>query len=485
MSDYRASIQHRFERVAREQGESRALVAGDREWSYGELLSDVERCAAGLHHAGVNWGEPVVVALPNSPEFVVAALATFAVGGVLVPLNPRYKTEEIEQHVQLCRPRVVVHTPELDAAFSRTGVATRVSDIGVLSRAATSTQSEDGTALTGLYMFSSGSTGKSKRITRTQQQVLGEFEALAERLELHASDRVLCSVPLFHAHGFCNALLAALLSGATLILAPGEFNPRATLKLLSEQAVSVFPAVPFMFQLMSETTLDVAADLSTLRWAVSAGAALPETVAKSFADRFGQRVSQLYGTTETGAISVQVLPQVSAASVGRPLPGTRVEVRDERGALRQAGQEGEIWVTAATATTAYDDLPEQTRQCFKAGWFFTGDLGHLDEHGDLFITGRKKLLINVAGFKVDPLEVEAVLTRHPAVSEAVVVGVAQGALGEKIKAVLVLREGHSCSEREISGFIAERLADYKVPKWIEFVTEIPRSPLGKVLRKYL
>jgi long-chain acyl-CoA synthetase len=304
-------------------------------------------------------------------------------------------------------------------------------------------------------------------------------------LALSSRDRVLCAVPLFHAHGFCNALLAALLSGATLILAPGEFNPRATLKLLSEHAVSIFPAVPFMFQLMSDTALDAPVDVSALRWTISAGAALPETVAASFEARFGRRIAQLYGTTETGAISVQTAPAVSAVSVGQPLPGTRIEIRDEQGAPLPSGQDGEIWVAAATAATSYDDLPEQTAQCFKASWFFTGDLGHLDERRDLFITGRKKLLINVAGFKVDPLEVEAVLTRHPAVSEAVVVGMSQGALGEKIKAVLVLREGQACSEREVSAFVAERLADYKVPKWVEFVSEIPRSPLGKVLRKYL
>jgi long-chain acyl-CoA synthetase len=483
VSETSRGIYLRFERIAREHGKHRALIVGDRAWSYSELLNDVQRCAAGLRRAGVQWGDGVVVALPNSPELVVAAFATFAVGGVLAPLNPRYKAEEVAQHLQLCRPRVVVHAADIEAVYSRSG-AVLISDLRVLSGDAASTEPE-GTALTGLYMFSSGSTGKSKRITRTQQQVLAEFDALSACLQLRASDCVLCAVPLFHAHGFCNAMLAALLSGATLLIAPGEFNPRATLKLLSEHAVSIFPAVPFMFQLMSDTALDAAIDLSALRWAISAGAALPETTAQNFEARFGRRIGQLYGTTETGAISVQTSPRVSAASVGQPLPGTQVEIRDERGGVQPSGQEGEIWVAAVTMTTAYDDLPDQTAQCFKAGWFFTGDLGHLDQQGDLFITGRKKLLINVAGFKVDPLEVEAVLTRHPAIAEAVVVGTSQGALGEKIKAVLVLREGHSCSEREVTAFVAERLTDYKVPKWIEFVNEIPRNPLGKVLRKDL
>jgi long-chain acyl-CoA synthetase len=182
---------------------------------------------------------------------------------------------------------------------------------------------------------------------------------------------------------------------------------------------------------------------------------------------------------------VQTRVAPGATGVGRPLSGTRIEIRDEHGASLPTGREGEIWVSAATATRAYDDLAELTEQCFKADWFFTGDLGHLDEQGELFITGRKKLLINVAGLKVDPLEVEAVLSRHPAVAEAVVVGVPQATVGEKVKAVLVLREGQQASERDITVFVAERLADYKVPKLVQFVSEIPRSALGKVLRKYL
>jgi long-chain acyl-CoA synthetase len=479
-----AAIYQRFREVAQRDPAASALIADAQRWDYGQLLSQVDQCAAGLRQAGVQWGDAVVVALPNASDFVVTALATFAVGAVLVPLNPRYKADEIEQHLQLSQPRVIVCAASLQHLFSSRTGALQPSELALSATVHASLPAE-GSRLTGLYMFSSGSTGKSKRVTRTQRQVLGEFDALAQRLQLQASDRILCTVPLFHAHGFCNAMLAALLSGATLVLAAGEFNPRATFKSLSDQAVTIFPAVPFMFQLMNDTALDHAPNLSALRWAISAGATLPQSVARRFAERFGKPVRQLYGTTETGAISVQTVAGADAASVGQPLMGTRIQIRDEHGALLEAGREGEIWVAAATATTAYDDLPELTARCFQAGWFFTGDLGHLDERGHLFITGRQKLLINVAGLKVDPLEVEAVLSRHTAVAEAVVVGVTQSTLSEKVKAVLVLREGQRANERDIMAFVAERLADYKVPKLIEFVSEIPRSPLGKVLRKYL
>jgi long-chain acyl-CoA synthetase len=342
-----------------------------------------------------------------------------------------------------------------------------------------------GDALSGVYMFSSGSTGKSKRVTRTQEQLVLECDALRERLELGAQDRILCTVPLFHAHGFCNAMLAALLNGGALILPEGEFNPRATAKLLCDQAVTVYPAVPFLLQLLTETQFDAALDLSALRWAISAGVALPQTVAEQFSSRFGKPVHQLYGTTETGVIAVQAPAVTKPESVGQPLAGTQIVIRDEQGAALPVGQQGEVWVSAASATKAYDGLPEMTARCFDGNWFGTGDLGYLDQDGDLFITGRTKLVINVAGLKVDPLEIEAVLKLHPAVADVVVLGVPHGALGEKVKAAVVLAEGRHCSEQELLAHAGARLADYKLPKLIEFITEIPRSALGKVLRKDL
>jgi len=255
--------------------------------------------------------------------------------------------------------------------------------------------------------------------------------------------------------------------------------------VLAGHAVTAYPAVPFMFQLLAETQFESAPDLAALRWPISAGAALPQTVAEHFTKRFAKSIRQLYGTSETGAISVDVAPTVKAGSVGQPLAGTRIEIRDEHGATLAAGAAGQIWVSAGSATKAYDGLPEMTTRCFVGDWFATGDLGYLDAEGTLYITGRKKLVINVAGFKVDPLEIEAVLSRHPAVAEVVVVGIPHGAFGERIKAAVVLRAGRHCTEQELIAHASDQLADYKLPRLIEFVAEIPRSPLGKILRKDL
>jgi long-chain acyl-CoA synthetase len=462
--DSQPSIHQRFRQVARTHGDRVALRIDERAWSYAELLAHVESRATQLTSAGVQPGNAVALVLPNGFELVVSALASFAAGAILAPLNPKFRDAELQHHLQQCRPKVVL----------REGPPT-VSSVSAPTEPAVS----------GVFMFSSGSTGKSKRITRTQRQLLGEYEALAQRLELSHDDRVLCAVPLFHAHGFCNALLAALLSGATLILSSGEFNARSTMRVLSERQVTVFPAVPILFKLLVETQFEPVPDLSSLRWPISAGAPLPESVAEGFLRRFGKAIHQLYGTTETGAITVQEQLVATPGSVGRALLGSEIAVRDEGDRALSSGEEGEVCVRALTATQQYDGLPEQTAQSFRAGWFYTGDLGHLDASGELFITGRKKLLINVAGYKVDPLEVEQVLAQHPAVAEVVVLGVDLGAQGEKVKAAVVLKPAHSCSERELIAYAHEHLAEHKVPRMVEFIAEIPRSALGKILRKDL
>jgi long-chain acyl-CoA synthetase len=162
-----------------------------------------------------------------------------------------------------------------------------------------------------------------------------------------------------------------------------------------------------------------------------------------------------------------------------------ISILDESGQQLACGQEGEIWITSPAMTHQYDDLPEVTKECFIGDRFFAGDLGYLDDAGDLFVTGRKKLMINVAGYKVDPLEIEQVLKAHPAIEDAVVVGVTDPQYGELIKAVVVRVAGEACDEQDLIAYTASQLTEYKVPKVIEFRNEIPYSPLGKVLRKYL
>lgn len=467
-----------------------AVVVDGAALSYGELLEQVDLCAAGLAAAGCGIGVPVAVALPNSLDFVIASLATFAIGGVLVPLNPKFKEDELRHYIETSAPRVILHPPSLDTLIeSLAGPSTtRAHSVAALSGNA---HFEPVTGIDpqapALYMFSSGSTGKSKRVTRTQANILAEYDALVRTAGISAEDCILCTVPLYHAHGFGNALLAALLTGGKLVLPGSEFNARATMNLLVSTGVTVYPGVPFMFKMLCDTRFAETPDLSRLRLAFSAGAPLPESVSARFSQLYGKTVGQLYGSTETGAISLNVLRQHDKPlSVGLPLSGFDIEIREEDGRVLGPGEAGEIWIRTPAATRGYDGLPEMTEECFAAGYFFAGDTGFRDLDGYLYVTGRKKLLINVAGYKVDPLEVEDVLMKHPQVADAVVIGVEHPGYGEKIKAVIVRQpEAGDCTEEELIAYAAEHLAEYKVPRTVEFRAEVPRSPLGKILRKYL
>jgi long-chain acyl-CoA synthetase len=285
-----------------------------------------------------------------------------------------------------------------------------------------------------------------------------------------------------------NCLTTLVRTGSTLVIMeePNPFilNRGRALELLERHEVTIFPGVPFNFRLLAE--VEDPPELPSLRLCFSAGTGLPRQAFLGFRERYGIAVRQLYGSTETGVMTINMDPDpvATSASVGTPAAGVQVMAVDEDGRPLPQGQEGEIAVSGPAITRGYADMEELTRETFRNGYYFTGDLGRVDAEGRVFITGRKKLFIEVAGHKVDPVEVEDVLVAHPKVREAVVVGVKGRVEGEEIvKAAVVSTDG--CEQRELIAFCHERLANFKVPQIVEFREEIPKSPLGKILRKYL
>ena len=456
--------------------------------AYLEVVERIARCAAGLQASECVAGNAVVVMLDNSLDFVIACFAVWMLGAIVVPVNPHYKDDEIRHIFESISPKLVLHSQSLRMLVitALPGVphfeSTAALEIGSPLKNINAYPSAPA-----LHMFSSGTTGKPKRVTRSQTQLLCEFDALAKSINVGPSDRFLCTIPLYHAHGFCTAMVAGLLSGAGMVLAKGEFNARATVALLERYHITIYPSVPLMIRMLSEIRFSAPPALAHLRLVFSAGAPLPKAVASRFAERFNITVGQLYGSTESGAVTLNIHHQADKPeSVGRPLAGFEIQIRSELGQKLPPRQLGEIWVRTPATTLAYDGLPELSADVFVGEYFFTGDLGWNDEDGDLYISGRKKLLINVAGNKVDPLEVEEVLGAHPSVAEVVVIGKPHRAYGEMVKAVVVSACADMPEDPEVLlSFCAERLAEYKIPKVIEFRDEIPRSPLGKILRKYL
>jgi long-chain acyl-CoA synthetase len=265
---------------------------------------------------------------------------------------------------------------------------------------------------------------------------------------------------------------------------PFILKRQRALEVLVRERATIFPGVPFLFRMLADVPGD--ADLSALRLCYSAGTSLPPAIFEAFQRRFGLPVRQLYGCTEAGALTINLEPDptATAGSVGRPMEGVEIEIVDENRHAVPRGTTGEIAIRTPAMTRGYHDMDELNRDVFRDGFFFTGDVGRLDDQGRLWITGRKKLFIEVAGNKVDPIEVEDVLIAHPTVEEAVVVGLPGKTAGEEVvKAVVVATA--PLAERELIDWCQARLARFKVPQLVEFRAEIPKSPLGKVLRKYL
>jgi long-chain acyl-CoA synthetase len=288
-------------------------------------------------------------------------------------------------------------------------------------------------------------------------------------------------------------MLAALAAGAALHPV-ATFGRHQAIELIAREAITLFIGVPFMFSALARTRVEPAADWSSLRLAVSASAAMPPELNREFHARFGLHVRQLYGSTETGSISVHLEPEIAGtlASVGRPLPGVEVRVLADDGTPVAAGETGEVAVRSPWAIAAYRPeggegregprAPEGTGS-FRDGYFLTGDLGRLDPTGRLYLLGRKRFLINRGGYKVNPREIEEVLEAHPAVGDLVVVGEPTVFGDERIKAIVVPRG--PCDAATLIAYCRGRIADFKIPSSIEFRDALPKSATGKVRRGLL
>jgi long-chain acyl-CoA synthetase len=458
-----------------------AVVAGDLRLTYAELAADVERVAAGLAARGVAPGDAVAILTLPGPPSVLALLGTLRAGAVAVPMSPASKPAEIDFCLRDSGARTVLGEGPGGLALD---------EVRAAGRSAAPAPGPAGPDADALFAYSAGATGRPKRVPRTHRQLVAEARSIVAVLDLTPADTIFCALPLFHAYGLGCCLLAALRSGATMLFAGEERRPFAldrtrVLGLLEHAGVTVFPAVPFHLRVLADAP--GGADLSGLRICLSAGNALPRPTWHAFESAFGVPPRQMYGCTEAGAVTVNLDgdPRATAGSVGRPLEGVEVAVVDASGDPVEPGRLGEITIRSAAMTRGYAGAgAEVNAAAFPGGAFLTGDRGRLDADGRLWLTGRRKRLIDVRGDKVDPVEVEDVLAVHPRVRDVVVVGAQSTVEGEELIKAVVVADG-PCAARELVRFCRERLADHKAPRIVEFRDEIPRSPLGEVERKYL
>ena len=470
--------------------------------TYEGLIELAGRFCSELESAGVRPFDPVAVILRNSRQFLVAMFGMWKLGAVPVPLNPQLQEAELRKYAKDSGFRAVVTAArnsqlplqmqangagidhvwlcpsEADSWIYR-GPACAKSIAAEIRLAHTGAIKPDHPAIT---QYSTGSTGTPRRIMRTHRQLLGEFHSVSGVLKVTPADRILGVAPFFHSHGLMNAAMLALLSGAALYPVD-TFFPRDVARMIEREALTGFAGVPFMFQLLSD--LQERYDFSSLRFALSAGASLPQSTARDFQKKYSIRIRQLYGSTETGVICIHCADDVSRDPncVGSPIPGVRVRIVDDSCQPVPHGRTGMLQIVSPFAAIQYDDAAQTRESYFTDCSFLPGDLGELSGDGLLTLRGRRRGFINVSGNKVDPAEVEAALLGIPGIVEAAVLGVPDPPADEKIKAVLVAAAGVSQSMLRLE--CVTRLPEFKRPKVIEFRHELPRSPLGKVLRKCL
>ncbi len=469
--------------------------------SYARFMDEVHAVRDGMRAAGVKPGDVVGIVMPNGPEVLFTFFGALAAGAAAMPINPELKAEEIDFALDDSHSSLVVVTPNAEARIA--GCATLPERRARLMFSGSSGCTLDGPGTGGLpprmtggeaggddnalLLYTSGTTSRPKGVPLTHDNLLASARNVAESYALTADDRTLCVMPLFHVHGLVASVMATLYAGGTVVV-PQRFSASAFWRLADTYRPSWYTAVPTIHTILLNTAdQNLVGEPPPMRFVRSCSSALAPATQEAFEARFNVAVLQAYGMTEAShQVATNPLPPAGRkeGSVGQPT-GLQVTVLDDDGAELPLGVVGEVSIRGENVTRGYLRNPEATAAAFTNGWFRTGDQGLIDEDGYIFLLGRIKELINRGGEKITPLEIDEVLLRHPAVAEAVAVGVPHPVYGEEVEAVVALHPGHTADAAELIGFVKEHLADFKAPKAIRFVPEIPRGATGKIQRRRL
>ncbi len=339
-----------------------------------------------------------------------------------------------------------------------------------------------------VILYTSGTTGKPKGVTLSHNNFYYQCsEVVTSVMDMRAEDRVVMVLPLFHVFGLSNGLVSAIYNAASMVLV-SHYSPKNLLQAIEDHDATILIAIPSMYQhLLQSARVRKQSLPKTLRGCLSGGAPLAVATIQEFEQLFDTRINEGYGLTETtSAVSLNPTGEgYREGSIGPPAFGVTMGIMDEEGNLLDNNQEGEIVIKSRVVTKGYWNNQEATDESIYDGWFHSGDLGYRDDEGYYFITDRKKDLIIRGGFNISPREVEETLATHPAVHEAAVIAVEDRREREAVKAFIVLKEGTTATNAELSEFCGANLAPYKVPKIFEFVDALPKSATGKILRREL
>ena len=527
------SLHEMLKQAAKRFGKRPCIHYQGRTMSYSEVDDLSSRFASGLIGLGLKKGDRVAVFLPNMPQFVISYYGILRAGGVVVPCSPLYKERELEAQLRDSGASMIVAANDvvrgsdlyasLEGCRGRLGlshvIAASVTDYlpGVkralaglakvrnmkrkntvafldlvgksdpISAAAEVNPIED----TAVLQYTGGTTGVSKGAILTHYNLLSAAAIAATTLPMTDTDVHLAVLPLFHIFGMTGVMNAPIYQGGAIVLLP-RFDINEVMETIQKDRITVFCGVPTMYVAVNHHPDVGKFDLKTVRLAFSGGAPLPVAVRKRFNELTGGNLVEGYGLTESSAVGT-TNPfrdgEPRDGSIGLPFPSTDAKIvsLDSPEKVLGVGEEGELALKGPQIMKGYWNNEKETNLVLHDGWLLTGDVAKMDEDGFFYIVDRKKDMVSVGGLKVYPREVEEVLFEHPAVKEAAVIGISDPYMGETVKAFIVLKEPSTkdSAEAEILDYCRGKLAKYKVPRYVEFVPDLPKTLVGKVLRRKL
>lgn len=495
-----------------------ALIFAGKTISYSEMNIQVERLAKELVQRGIKKGDRISICMPNSANWVVAFFAIQRIGAVVVQTNPLYVENELKALLQDAGATGIVTIPQLLPRITPIQAEVGLKMIALDWASAFSGLKGLGLADNPVFMdieeviantsldniapppiegksdevavlqYTGGTTGVPKGVMLTHRNLVANaMQAWGWVDGSEGEERVLTVLPLFHIYALTACMNIAIVSGGSMIILP-RFDLDAVLQHINDYQPTLFPGAPTMYVAVINHPQIKEYKVSSIRCCLSGSAPLPKEVAIRFGELTGGRLVEAYGLSEASpATHLNPIFHARVGSIGIPAPNTDAKIMDlETGEKElQAGEIGELVVKGDQVMLGYWQKPEETAITLKDGWLYTGDIAHRDEDGFFYIVDRKKDLIITGGYNVYPRDVEEVLYAHSAVREVTCAGIPDPYWGEMVKAYIVLKEGASTTEEEIMTYCKDKMAAFKIPKKVEFREALPKTAVGKVLRRFL
>jgi long-chain acyl-CoA synthetase len=499
------SLNQLFEQSAEKFENHTAITFENQSMTYGELNQKIKKLAGSLYRLGLEKGDRVAIMLPNCPQYVISYYAALMCGATIVQINPMYKSSELLHVLNDSKAKVLIVLDRLLPTAESIADKTFISDIISVSFKKESAfsqllQSKDTVVPdvpinakedVAVLQYTGGTTGRSKGAMLTHYNLVAntlQSAATALVKTRLGEEKVLTISPLFHVYGMTSAMNLTFYNGGNLILV-ANFDVEKVVKIIETQKPTAFPGVPTMYIALLNYYKTYKFDLSCLTTCSSGSAPLPVEVINRFNEVSGTSVAEGYGLSEASPVTHRnpISGLQKRGSIGIPLPNTDAKIVDIATGEEKlaAGEVGELVINGPQIMKGYWGMPEETAQTIRNGWLFTGDLAMMDTDGFFYIVGRKKEMILASGYNVYPIEIEDVIYSHPKILEAAVIGEPDEYRGETVRAIVVLKENEELSEKELIQFCRERLAAYKAPSIVTFVEELPKTAVGKILKRKL